>query len=392
MSTVFTNCHFFAGTNATVQADAWFVVDDAGKLTATGTGVAPAADTAVDLQGGYVAPGLFNVHTHISLDPQTPDGGAGANVVASTVRATRHLRELLKSGVTYIRECGCTYDIDIALRQMQKAGQLKQVPTIMPAGGLFSMTGGHGDVPHGGNVVDSPDEMRKAVRTAMKNGAEAIKLVATGGVMTPNDFMNDPQLSTAEMAVAVTEAHHKHRVVACHAEGNPGIMNAIKAGVDSIEHGFYVNDDEIDLMLAQGTYLTPTIVADWAFPKYAQGKVPAWMLKKATDAYDDLCHNIMHAFKRGVPITLGTDAGTVFNDFTMTPIELQLMVENGMSPFEAFNTSVNGAKLMHVDDEYGTLETGKYADFMVLDADPMQDVKAFQQADKAVYLKGQRQY
>jgi imidazolonepropionase-like amidohydrolase len=339
-----------------------------------------------------VTPGLFNVHTHISLDPQTADGGASTNVVATTVRAVAHLHDLLRSGVTYIRECGCTYDIDIALRQMQKAGRLPQVPTIMPAGGLFSMTGGHGDAPNGGNIVDSPDEMRKAVRTAMKNGAEAIKLVATGGVMTPNDFMNDPQLSTAEMAVAVEEAHHKHRVVACHAEGNPGIMNALQAGVDSIEHGFYVNDDEITLMLAQGTYLTPTIVADWAFPTYAQGKVPAWELKKATDAYADLCHNIMHAFKRGVPLTLGTDAGTVFNDFTMTPIELQLMVANGMTPFEAFDTSVNGAKLLRVDSAYGTLEPGKYADFLVLRADPMQDIKAFQQADKAVYLKGQRQY
>ncbi|MCI1985102.1 MAG: amidohydrolase family protein [Lactobacillus sp.] len=392
MSTVFDNCHLFAGTSATVQPNSWFAVDDAGKLTATGTGKAPAADQTVDLHGGYVTPGLFNVHTHISLDPLTGDGGSATGVVPTTVRAVDHLHDLLQSGVTYIRECGCSFDIDIALKQLQDQGQLPQTPTIMPSGKLFSMTGGHGDLPNTAYVVDSPDEMRKAVRTAMKKGAQAIKVIATGGVMTPNDFMNDPQLSTAEMAVAVEEAHHKGRVVAAHAEGNPGIMNAIKAGVDSIEHGFYVTDEEVDLMLKQGTYITPTLVADWAIPTFAKGKIPDWEVKKAADALADLYHNLMHAFKRGVPLTLGTDAGTPFNDFTMSPVELQLLVEQGLTPFEAFSTSVNGAKLLQVDSAYGTLEVGKYADFLVLDADPMQEIKAFQQADKAVYLKGHRQY
>jgi hypothetical protein len=136
--------------------------------------------------------------------------------------------------------------------------------------------------------------MRKAVRIALKKGAKAIKVIATGGVMTPNDFMDDPQLSVAEMHVAVEEAHHKGHIVAAHAEGNPGIMNAIQAGVDSIEHGFYVTDDEIDLMLKQGTYLTPTLVADWAIPTFAKGKIPDWEVKKAADALDDLYKNIMN--------------------------------------------------------------------------------------------------
>ncbi|MFK5280312.1 amidohydrolase family protein, partial [Lacticaseibacillus paracasei] len=163
-------------------------------------------------------------------------------------------------------------------------------------------------------------------------------------------------------------------IVAAHAEGNPGIMNAIQAGVDSIEHGFYVTDDEIDLMLKQGTYLTPTLVADWAIPTFAKGKIPDWEVKKAADALDDLYKNIMNAFRRGVPLTLGTDAGTPFNDFTMSPVELELMVEQGMTPFEAFSTSVNGAKLMGIADQYGTLEQGKFADFLVLEKDPMADV------------------
>ena len=392
MSTVFTHCSLFTGTSEKVVQDAWFAVDDDGKVAQTGTGQAPSATEMVDLGGQYVTPGLTNVHTHITLDPTTGDGGTSRGVVASTVRAVEHLHDLLKSGVTYIRECGSSWDIDIALKAMRDQGQLTQVPEMMPSGKCFSMTGGHGDMPNAAYVVDSPDEMRKAVRIALKKGAKAIKVIATGGVMTPNDFMDDPQLSVAEMHVAVEEAHHKGHIVAAHAEGNPGIMNAIQAGVDSIEHGFYVTDDEIDLMLKQGTYLTPTLVADWAIPTFAKGKIPDWEVKKAADALDDLYKNIMNAFRRGVPLTLGTDAGTPFNDFTMSPVELELMVEQGMTPFEAFSTSVNGAKLMGIADQYGTLEQGKFADFLVLEKDPMADVKAFQQKDKQVYQGGKRQY
>ena len=392
MSTVFTHCSLFTGTSEKVVQDAWFAVDDDGKVAQTGTGQAPSATEMVDLGGQYVTPGLTNVHTHITLDPTTGDGGTSRGVVASTVGAVEHLHDLLKSGVTYIRECGSSWDIDIALKAMRDQGQLTQVPEMMPSGKFFSMTGGHGDMPNAAYVVDSPDEMRKAVRTALKKGAKAIKVIATGGVMTPNDFMDDPQLSVAEMHVAVEEAHHKGHIVAAHAEGNPGIMNAIQAGVDSIEHGFYVTDDEIDLMLKQGTYLTPTLVADWAIPTFAKGKIPDWEVKKDADALDDLYKNIMNAFRRGVPLTLGTDAGTPFNDFTMSPVELELMVEQGMTPFEAFSTSVNGAKLMGIADQYGTLEQGKFADFLVLEKDPMADVKAFQQKDNQVYQGGKRQY
>ena len=392
MSTVFTHCSLFTGTSEKVVQDAWFAVDDDGKVAQTGTGQAPSATEMVDLGGQYVTPGLTNVHTHITLDPTTGDGGTSRGVVASTVGAVEHLHDLLKSGVTYIRECGSSWDIDIALKAMRDQGQLTQVPEMMPSGKFFSMTGGHGDMPNAAYVVDSPDEMRKAVRTALKKGAKAIKVIATGGVIPQHDFMDDPQLSVAEMHVAVEEAHHKGHIVAAHAEGNPGIMNAIQAGVDSIEHGFYVTDDEIDLMLKQGTYLTPTLVADWAIPTFAKGKIPDWEVKKAADALDDLYKNIMNAFRRGVPLTLGTDAGTPFNDFTMSPVELELMVEQGMTPFEAFSTSVNGAKLMGIADQYGTLEQGKFADFLVLEKDPMADVKAFQQKDKQVYQGGKRQY
>lgn len=391
---VFHNFALFDGVKHEVQPNSWLLVDSqTGKITDTGKGQPPHADQKVDLAGGYVMPGLINCHTHVTMDSGSGDGGTTANVVASTVRGIKNLHTLLKSGVTYIRECGSTYDIDITLSHLVADGTIEQAPEILPSGRPYSMTGGHGDFPNFGHLVDSPDEMRKAVRQGQKIGAKAIKVMATGGVMTKNDFMDDPQLSTEEIKAAVEEAHHKGNIVAAHAEGNPGILNAIKAKVDSIEHGFYVNDEEIDLMLAQKTFLTPTIVADWAIPKYGHGILPDWEIKKAADALDDLCKNIIHAYKRGVAVTLGTDAGTPFNDFSMTPIELELMVKLGFSEYDALMTSCqNSAKLMKIDHEYGTLEPEKYADFLVLEDNPLENIKAVQQEDKVVYKKGRRAY
>lgn len=391
--TVFNNLNLFNGEDNKIFTNSYIVVDDqTGKITEIGTGLAPQADKTIDLNGQYVIPGLINCHTHIIMDPQTPDGDSSANVVETTVRAINHLHELLQSGVTYIRECGSTYDIDIALNNLIKRGELTNVPEIIPSGRPYSMTGGHGDMPNFGHLVDSSDEMRKAVRQGIKKGARTIKVMATGGVMTENDSMDDPQLSESEIHAAVEEAHHKGFTVAAHAEGNPGIMNAIKAGVDSIEHGFYVNDEEIALMLKKGTYLTPTIVGAWAFIAYAPGKIPDWEMAKISAAWDDLRANITHAQKAGVPITLGTDAGTPFNDFTMTPQELPLMVEQGFTNFEALQTSLNSAKLMKIADQYGTLTAGKYADFLVLKENPLEKITAVVQKDKAVYKKGQRAY
>lgn len=212
--------------------------------------------------------------------------------------------------------------------------------------------------------------------------------MATGGVMSPADFMNDPQLSTAEMRVAVLEAHHRQKTVAAHAEGNPGILNAIEAGVDSIEHGFYVNDAEIDLMLKQHAFLTPTFIAAWAIPRFGQGILPNWEIKKAADALDDLYQNINHAYQRQVPITLGTDAGTCFNYFDKTPKELELMVDHGFSNFDALQTSWHSAQLMQIAEHYGTLEEQKFADFLVLTHNPLEDIRAVQQVNKQVYQKG----
>lgn len=255
------------------------------------------------------------------------------------------------------------------------------------------ITSGHGEEPNVSYLTDSPDEIRKATRTAFRNGADCIKVMATGGVMSPRDFMNDPQLSIEEMKTAVVEAHHKRKTVAAHAEGNPGIKYAILAGVDSVEHGFYVNDEDIDLMLDRGTYLTPTLLAETLIPKHGKDVLPDWELKKAVNALEDTYHNLSVAYKRGIKFTCGTDAGSLFNSYEKTPYEFELLTKLGMTPFEAYQCStINSAKLCQIDNKYGTLAMGKMADFIVLGQNPLTNVKAVQQQDKQVYQCGNRQF
>ena len=258
--------------------------------------------------------------------------------------------------------------------------------------------GGHGDMLEGlegesnlGHLVSSPDEMRKAVREEFKLGAKNIKLMSTGGVMSPNDRVDDTELTVEEMKVAVEEAHHKHMTVCAHAEGANGIHNAIVAGVDSIEHGAMIRDEDIQLMIKNGQYLTPTLIACWAIPEYGEGKIPQFMVDKARGFEKDYFTNIGKAAKAGVKFSMGTDAGTPFNDLTDTPHELVLMREIGCTVEQIMHAcGPTAAQLLKIDADYGTLEPGKYADFLVLDADPIANVAAVSQKDKAVYKHGVR--
>jgi len=315
---------------------------------------------------------------------------AGDNECTTAIKASAHCGEFLKFGITTIRNMGTKYDADIHLRNMINTGVLKG-PRIRASGLVIGITGGHG---HGIALEsDSVDEALKSARTQIKKGADIIKLMATGGVLTPGSVVGAQQLSLEQMRVVAEEAQKTGRITAAHCIGYEGTKAAILAGVNSVEHGYMVDEPLLELMAERNTYLCPTIIASRAIALNRDASpVAEGLRQKIAPIADGHLVALRKAVKSGIKIAAGTDCGTPWNPISRMADELKYYIEAGMSNMQALLSATRiGAELLKLNDVLGTLEKGKYADLILIDGNPLQDIETLKQVERT-YKNGELLY
>ena len=357
------------------------VLIDAGRIAWIGPDEdAPSIGDAptIDGNGRSLIPGLINSHVHLANDgsPDLHKQVLDDSVPIASLRAAQSARHTLVSGITTVRDCGAANGVVIELGRAVDAG-LVEGPRIVAAGRVITMTGGHGHFI--GREADGVDAIRHAVRAEIKGGAQFIKAMATGGVLTPGVRPTQTALLAEELRAVVQEAHNAGKRVAMHAIGRQGIKNALDAGVDSIEHGFYLDEELFAQAIEQGTFLVPTLLAIDGIVEFGPaGGTPEWVIDKATLERDRSREMFRAAVHAGVRVAAGTDAGTPFNHHTDLARELAVMVAIGMTPMQALvAATANAAANLDLLDEIGTIEVGKAADVVLLDGNPLEDVGAY---------------
>jgi imidazolonepropionase-like amidohydrolase len=356
----------------------------------------PAGAQVINLSDTTLAPGFMDAHTHLTLDfsgnfNERRLKELDLNVSEQAIKATTYARATVEAGFTTVRDLGSRFVgsrefVDVALRNSINKGvvvgprMLVATKGIGATGGHFDPTSGFRDLLFGREpdasegIADGPDEIRKAVRFEVKNGADVIKAAVSGGVLSLADEVDTPQLTPAEMAALVDESHRLRKKVAVHCHGDQAAREAIEAGVDSIEHGSFMKPETLTLMKKKGTFLTPTLMAtEWIMGKI--DNYPPALQAKAKAAAAARSEMFRNAVKMGVKISLGTDAAVFPHG--QNAKEFKLMVDLGMAPMEALKAGTsNDAELFGIAQKVGTLEKGKLADIVGMAGDPTTDITA----------------
>ena len=346
-------------------------------------------DTVIDLKTATVMPGLMDMHVHISSEQSGAAGYAERfflNPTDVALRATTYARKTLLAGFTTVRDCGAGDKLNLAMRDAVEKGWVVG-PRIVAAGSVTT-TGGHGDGTNGlatelqealaprlPGTANGPDEMRAGVRQRYKDGADFIKIAATGGVLSLAKSGQAPLFTEAELAAVVETARDYGMKVAAHAHGDEGMLRAVRAGVHSIEHGTYMTDEVMKAMKEKGTYYVPTISAGKFVAEKAKidGYFPAVVRPKAAAIGPQIQDTFARALKAGVKIAFGTDQGVAPHGDNGK--EFVYMVEAGMTPMAAIKSATaEASKLVSLEKELGTVEAGKLADLVAVPGDPIADI------------------
>lgn len=376
------------GTGASHER-ATVVIEDA-RISAVGPDTRitiPKGATVIEGQGKALLPGLIDCHIHYCLDagPDSIRSLEQDDPTVTAVKAVTHARATLEGGVTTVRDVGSRAHISISVTRAIRAGIIPG-PRTLNAGLAICMTGGHAWFI--GRQADGTDDVVKAVREQIRAGADVIKFIATGGVLTPGVSPGAAQLTLEELKAGVEEAARAGRRVAAHAHGAQGMKNAIRAGVHSIEHGTLLDDEAIELFLKHRTFLVPTLSAIQSGCEFGkQGGMPDYAVQKSMALGEEQKKTFRKAVKAGVRIAMGTDAGTPFNPHGRNAQELRRMVEFGMTPMMAVEAATaSAAALLGLEQEIGTIETGKQADLILVNGNPLDDIALLQEPANVEYV------
>lgn len=383
MTTAFLNGTVITGDGRILENATVLVENDRITKVTDKENSIPADAHRIPLDGNTLMPGFIDAHIHICMDG-SPDPIAASlkeSTTITTLKAAASANKTLMGGVTTIRDMGGRAGIDLDLKQAINTG-LVPGPRMLVSAMPICMTGGHGW--QIGREANGPDEVRQAAREQLKVGADIVKLMATGGVLTPAVEPGSEQLTEAELRAGVEEAHKAGKKTATHAMGTRGIMNALKAGIDSIEHGVYMDEETITFMKEHNIPLIPTISALYNIEsKGTAAGIPDWAVAKTLVVKPHHLESVRMAREAGMLVAMGTDAGTPFNMHGENLSEIKLLVEyGGYSPVQAIEAGTRvSARVLGLENDLGTISEGKLADLIVVQGNPLDDVNILSQQD-----------